>query len=159
MYGKVGEIKMVSIFDVANFFLLRAQEDGENTITPLKLQKLCYYAKAWSLTWDDNPLFKEEFEAWAHGPANYELFNKYREYGYNPITLLDDDFRKDIFTHDEIETLDNVWDAYGIYSGKYLENLTHNESPWQHAREGCDPGERCNVEISHEDMKEYYSNL
>lgn len=26
----------------------------------MKLQKLCYYAQAWSLVWDDAPLFAED---------------------------------------------------------------------------------------------------
>jgi uncharacterized phage-associated protein len=35
----------MTIFDVANYFILRS--DDENPMTPLKLQKLCYYAQAW----------------------------------------------------------------------------------------------------------------
>ena len=45
--------------DVAAYIL---QEQGP---TPaLKLQKLVYYSQAWSLVWDDKPLFEEEIEAW-----------------------------------------------------------------------------------------------
>ena len=40
----------------------------------MKLQKLCYYAQAWSLVWDDTPLFDEEFYAWTNGPVCKELF-------------------------------------------------------------------------------------
>ena len=39
-----------------------------------KLQKLCYYAQAWSLAWTEKSLFDEDFEAWANGPVCRELF-------------------------------------------------------------------------------------
>ena len=41
----------------------------------MKLQKLVYYCQAWSLAWDDVPLFDEDFPAWANGPVCPELFD------------------------------------------------------------------------------------
>jgi uncharacterized phage-associated protein len=159
LFNKMGENTMVSIFDVANYFISRAQVEEESIITPLKLQKLCYYAKAWSLVWDNNPLFNEDFQAWAHGPANYDLFKRYQDHRFHPITEVDDDFDSSIFTDEELETLDAVWDAYGIYDGKYLEQLTHSERPWKDARGDCAPGERCNTVIETCAMREYYLSL
>ncbi|MBU3205111.1 DUF4065 domain-containing protein [Clostridium algidicarnis] len=128
-------------------------------MTPLKLQKLCYYSQAWSLVWDDKPLFDEEFQAWAHGPANYEIYNKYRKYKYHPIECPDEDYRLDKFSKDEKETLEAVWDSYGIYEAKYLEGLTHQEEPWIKARGNCSNGERCSNIITVESMKEFYSKF
>ena len=42
-----------------------------------KLHKLAYYCQAWSLVWDDEPLFKEDLQAWANGPVCPELFRKH----------------------------------------------------------------------------------
>jgi uncharacterized phage-associated protein len=40
----------------------------------MKLQKLVYYAQAWALVWDDEPIFDEEIEAWANGPVVRGLY-------------------------------------------------------------------------------------
>ena len=44
----------------------------------MKLQKLVYYCQAWSLAWDDKPLFDEDFEAWANHPVCPELFKHHK---------------------------------------------------------------------------------
>ena len=52
---------MANVFDVADYIL---KECGE--MPALKLQKLVYYSQAWSLVWDEAPLFEEEIEACHH---------------------------------------------------------------------------------------------
>jgi len=64
---------MVSAHDIAAY-ILRAR--GE--MSPMKLQKLVYYSQAWSLVWDDAPLFSERIEAWANGPVVPALYQKHR---------------------------------------------------------------------------------
>lgn len=157
LFKGMGEKQMPSIFDVANYFISQSNIGEGSIITPLKVQKLCYYAQAWSLVWDDEPLFANEFQAWAHGPANYDLFDKYKSHGYHPILEIDEDFKAELFTVNQIETLNAIWDSYGIYDAKYLEDLTHQEEPWKKARGNCSPGERCTSIISIESMKEFYS--
>ena len=61
---------MSNVFTVAKYIL---QQKG--AMSSMKLQKLCYYAQAWSLVWDDAPLFDEDFQAWRNGPVCYELYN------------------------------------------------------------------------------------
>ena len=65
---------MANVNDVARYILER---QGENLST-MKLQKLVYYAQAWSLVWDEKPLFSSRFEAWANGPVCRELYNQHR---------------------------------------------------------------------------------
>ena len=62
---------MANVFDTAKYIL-----DQKGSMSAMKLQKLCYYSQAWSLVWDDRPLFNEEFQAWANGPVCPELFQK-----------------------------------------------------------------------------------
>jgi hypothetical protein len=64
---------MPGIFDVARYILNKL-----GGTTSMKLQKLCYYAQAWTLAWDDEPLFAENFQAWAGGPVCYELFKAHQ---------------------------------------------------------------------------------
>jgi len=60
---------MATIFHVAKYFL-----DKLGPMSVWKLQKLCYYAQAWSLVWDEKPLFQEDFQAWSNGPVCPELY-------------------------------------------------------------------------------------
>lgn len=64
---------MANAFDVAKY-ILEKKED----ISEVKLQKLVYYCQAWSLVWDENELFHEDFEAWANGLVVRELYNAHR---------------------------------------------------------------------------------
>ncbi|MBA1335914.1 MAG: hypothetical protein HPY66_1732 [Firmicutes bacterium] len=155
-----GEKKMASVFDVAKYFLSCVDAAAGSSITHLKLQKLCYYAQAWNMVFNNEPLFDERFEAWVHGPACPDLWNKYKDNGWRNIEPIDEENSDlSVFTRPQIEALDEVWETYGQYDGKYLEDLTHQEDPWVNARRGFDPGEHCSNVISTTSMKEYYSRF
>lgn len=143
--------------DVACYFLYRVDREVGDTISPLKLQKLVYYAQAWSLALKDKPLFPEEIQAWVHGPVVYKIWDAYKEYRYSAIPLPSDPLPE--FVDDQIEVLDEVWNAYGELSAKRLEQLTHSETPWIKARQGLNAGERSQNIISLDDMKSYYLSL
>lgn len=149
---------MLTIFDVANYFLAKTDLDTEDVITPLKLQKICYYAQSWSLALTEERLFNANFEAWAHGPVNPELYHEYKGYRATPIPA-PTDFDSSIVTKEQMTLLDDVWDVYGKYSAKHLENLTHQEDPWISAREGYEDGEYCTVPLDEELMKQFYQGL
>ena len=156
--GKLRVMKMrrrkITIFDVANFFLKIVDRDSGSTITPLKLQKILYYAQGYYLAKFDKPLFNEDFQAWAHGPANPAIYDKYKDYRFESI----DEPEEELYDFDEDTSLflAHIWDAFGIYDGKYLEELTHSEFPWIKARKGYEPGQKCEVVIKKEDMKEFF---
>jgi len=148
--------RKASIFDVADYFLSQVDTECGSVMTSLKLQKMCFYAQAWHLVWHNEPLFEEEFEAWAHGPANPELYRKYKNQPYYQLSQ-SEDFTDSIFTADQKETLDAVWDAYGMYDAKFLELKTHEEDPWIEARGNIGSMEKCTSIISKKSMKEFYS--
>ena len=144
--------KEVNIFDVAQYILNKL-----GSTTTWKLQKLCYYCQAWSLVWDNEPLFQQKFEAWVNGPVAPDLYDKHRgkyevaDIGGTPSRL----------TTCQRETIEAVLNTYGDKTSAWLSALTHSESPWHLARErdGLGPGERGNAEILWEDMTEYYEGL
>ncbi len=148
-------MKEVNIFSVANFFLNIIDRDAGSTITPLKLQKILYYAQGYYLALNDKELFSEDFEAWAHGPANPEIYDKYKEYGCNAIGEPSEEEVPD-FNEDIVDFLYDIWATFGIYDGKYLEELTHQETPWIEARKGYQPGDVCNNIITKESMKDFF---
>src|SRR5271170_6235706 len=63
--------KTPNAHDVAAYILQKC-----GPMTAMKLQKLVYYCQAWSLVWDESPLFNEPIEAWANGPVVPSLFSK-----------------------------------------------------------------------------------
>ena len=123
---------------------------------PLKLQKLLYFTQGLSFCMNDEEFFEEQFEAWVHGPVIPSAYRQYREYGYNPI-----DIRYDIEPMDEaqLSVLERVKDIYGKYDAKHLEELTHSQDPWLHARRGLDPDERNSKHMPKEMIAEYFIGL
>jgi uncharacterized phage-associated protein len=144
---------MVNVFDVAQYILSKM-----GSLTTWKLQKLCYYSQAWSLVWDDKPLFKERIEAWANGPVIPALY-KMHQGEYSITSIKEGDPSK--LNRDQGETVDAIIDVYGAKDSNWLSELTHNEAPWINARQrgGLSPGERGNSEITLTDMSEYYGGL
>ncbi|MDE7311565.1 MAG: SocA family protein [Eubacterium sp.] len=144
---------MASVLDVAKYIL---KEIGGTTA--MKLQKLVYYCQAWSLAWDDVPLFWEDFEAWAHGPVCPDLFEKHKGRFSVDASLLSDipDFD---FSDSQKETIQTVLDYYAQKEPHWLSELTHKEAPWKNARSGIAAGEPSHVVITKESMQQYYGGL
>lgn len=145
---------MATVFDVAQYIL-----DRLGQMTTIKLQKLVYYAQAWSLVWDEAPIFDAKIEAWANGPVVYSLFQCFQgSYYASPQAQIGDVGH---LTDIQRETVDAVIRDYGQRDSHWLVELTHLEDPWKQARQraGALPGQKCNEEITHADMAEYYSGL
>ena len=148
----LGVSTMASVLDVAKYILWR-----HGPMSAMKLQKLVYYSQAWSLVWDERPLFRDRIEAWANGPVCPRLYSVHR--GHFEVTS--DMIPGDVTVLDETakETISCVLDFYGDKSAQWLSDLTHNERPWLEARHGLAPGERGSREISQAAMAEYYESL
>ncbi|MCR0266239.1 DUF4065 domain-containing protein [[Clostridium] innocuum] len=143
----------VNVFDVAKYILHK-----NGPISTMKLQKLCYYAQSWSLAWDETPLFKEDFQAWANGPVCPELFHRHRGlYSVDEKLFKDADIGK--FNDEQKETIDSVLDYYGEKNPQWLSELTHSELPWKLTRGDTPPGDFCNRVIEKELMQSYYGGL
>lgn len=132
--------RKVTADDVADYFLWKAGEKKflngkKKALTNKKLQKLVYYAQVWSLVLRNEQLFPEEVEAWVHGPVVPSLYERFKGFGFGPISGEVSD-PSDRFSGEQMEVLEEVWRVYGKYDAGYLEMLTHSEEPWQAAREG-----------------------
>jgi uncharacterized phage-associated protein len=148
---------MANVFDVAGYILHRLGEDGKLPVTTWKLQKLVFYSQAWSLVWDDEPLFSEKFRAWANGPVCPDLYEKHR--GRFQISELPKELGDGDLSADQAETIDVVLAHYASKSAQYLSELTHREQPWIDARGTLSAGVRGNSEITWDSMAEYYGGL
>ena len=140
-----------AVFDIAAYILERM-----GAMTTMKLQKLVYYSQAWSLVWDEKPLFEEDIEAWANGPVVRDLFDYHRGmYEISSIPIGNSRLLNQV----QQETIDAVLDYYGNKPSQWLIELTHMEYPWIEARKGLLPLERGNRVIPLDTMADYYSSL
>ena len=143
----------VSVLDVAAYILTK-----RGRLSTWKLQKLCYYAQAWSLVWDEERLFRERIEAWANGPVIPVLYNQHRGRFHVSMMSQGDATKLD---QDQRDTVDAILEAYGAKSAAWLSESTHRERPWRDTRlrAGLEMGERGKAQIRLTDMAEYYGGL
>lgn len=128
-------------------------------VTPLMLQKLLYFIQGIYSALYGSPIFAEDCRAWVHGPVYPEVYDLFRDFKYNPIedprfALLEGS--ADALTEEEKKVIDLVVNTFGMYGGKVLERITHNEDPWKHARKGYDDSVPSSEPLSKESISKYY---
>ena len=137
--------------DVAKYFLATRDATRDDPITPLKIQKLLYYAQGFFLAMQNGqPLFSEDIKAWKQGPVVRDVYEKYRRYRSNPIDS-PDDLDPSEFPPEVREILDAVSDLYGRCSAARLSEMTHDEPPWMNTQ--------LNGKIRHELLVSYFGEL
>ncbi|MHA7209671.1 Panacea domain-containing protein [Arthrobacter sp. MDT1-65] len=143
---------MANIHDVAAYIV----DYFDTGISTMKLQKLAFFSQGWSLTLLEEPLFDEEFEAWANGPVSYDLFDRHRG-----------DFSVRSWPSGRISALsgqqkiviDAVLKNFGALSGRELSELTHQPgTPWEVTRRaaGASARARSNAVIDINVMREFF---
>lgn len=148
---------------IADYFISFSNETGE-LISNLKLQKLLYYAQAWHLGMNGQPLFEENFQAWVHGPVIPELYQQYKQFAWRPLV------REDLgngtfeqleqqFDTESREIMTGVRDHYFAKGAYELEMLSHRETPWLQARVGRDSTTVCTEIIDKKWMQQWASQL
>lgn len=145
---------MASIFDTAKYVLKKL-----GPMSTMKLQKLCYYAQAWSLVWDNLPLFDEDFRAWKTGPVCEELFLEIRD--KDAIGANDVVGKPENLSDNQKDTIDRVLEYYGGHDAQWLGQLTIMEGPWSMAlvkKSHLSEGERSEI-ITKESITLYYASL
>ncbi|MGY2409619.1 Panacea domain-containing protein [Pseudomonas pergaminensis] len=129
---------------VANTILRMAWARGINDVSPMKLQKLVYYAHAWYLVFLGEPLVRDEIQAWKFGPVIPELYYAFNDYGNMPIVseVSELDFNNSdlVMIVPEVSEADSqtlgiiseTLRVYGGYDPVQLSNLSHmDKEPWK----------------------------
>ncbi|MEX0685432.1 MAG: type II toxin-antitoxin system antitoxin SocA domain-containing protein [Balneolales bacterium] len=119
-----------------------------NEITPMKLQKLLYYVKVWTVVAGIKVLDpNHKFHAWKHGPVNPSIYQEYKSYKKYPI---DKTPQYKSPNSEELEIIDFILDSYSFYNAITLSKATHAEDPWLNKKD-------YNGVITDADIIEYYS--
>lgn len=149
-----------SVHLIADHFLMKVDTTVGDTISNLKLQKLCYFAQVASLALSDRKMFDDEIQAWAHGPVVKTLYDRFKKYSWQSIDPLDLRRSKlNEFDETDLNLLDQVWDKLSHHSAKVLENMSHIEGgPWYQQYKPEKTGGRCNNIISTESIQQFYSS-
>lgn len=129
---------------IANYFLDLAKANGES-ISPMKLQKLVYYAHGWYAGYTGKPLINEAIEAWQYGPVIPSLYHEFKRFGASSITCKATDFEnfelREVSPPEDVDIrkfLENVWSSYGHITGIRLSEMTHAAgSPWDQTWKGA----------------------
>ncbi len=124
---------------IARHFIDLAEQSGEK-LTPLKVQKLVYFAHGWHLALTGKPLLNEVIQAWSFGPVVRSVYNAFRGLaggeidaealrGLRRVPLLRD--LTDAEAAHARELVAQVWEEYGGLTAIQLANLAHEPgSPW-----------------------------
>lgn len=155
---------------IANTFLdIAAREAASASLSPMKMQKLVFFAHGWYLANTETPLVKEPIQAWQYGPVIESLYHDLKNYGSEsitaPITSLNfdgDRFRTEIpkvESAEIVEFLEEIYKVYGKYSPIQLSNLSHESgSPWDlvNRESGGNLGQR-SVPIPNALIQDFYA--
>jgi uncharacterized phage-associated protein len=140
--------------NIANYFLFKAQEEDQELLSNLKLQKLVYYAQGLHLAiYNGEPLFEDKIEAWNYGPVVPTLYHIYKGYGAQGIPA-DNDFNPTSIDEGTLDFLNEVYDFFGQYSAIRLMELGHADQCWIDA--GI--GNEITWDAMENDLKKYLKN-
>lgn len=161
---------MYKTVEIANFFIHKGIESKE-PISPIKLQKLLYFAYGWYYAIHNKKLFNENIEAWKFGPVINSIYHKTKKYGNAGIKTLIEEI-SDGF---EIKTstpivpasdtvtisfLNDVWKVYGVFTPIQLANLSHDQKgPWYKIAASHDFILPLSQSIDDDSIKTYFNSL
>lgn len=143
----------VTANDVAHYILNKT-----GRIQAIKLQKLCYLAQGWHLTWLGDPLFDDEIRAWRYGPVIYSLYQNHAGARY-----LDEwnhgDPDEDRLNENQKKILDMVIRTNAHKSGFDLVRETHTHEIWKDKFERVSPRRRGREPLTVEDIRKEFDRL
>jgi uncharacterized phage-associated protein len=147
------DFHLVTALDVAKYILHKV-----GPLVYMKLQMLCYYSQAWTLVWDEIPLFSEEFLAYSCGPICKEIFEPD---GHPEFYYLNDgdygEYDDSILSVDQQGNIDFTLNDYSKHHARELIDFACSELPWLAARDGLPKGMDSDNVVSKDDMEEYYA--
>lgn len=126
---------------IANACRAVASEAGE-LLTPMKVQKLVYFAHGFHLGHGHGPMSSEQVQAWRWGPVFPSLYHAVKHWGMEPIGSTIMEFYQGDWCVPLLpeqgsyaeRLIRSVWKSYGHLNGPELSTLTHQKNgPWYKA--------------------------
>ena len=137
---------MEKVTTIASYLYQRYQQDYGKRMDEMKLHKLLYFVQREAIIQTDEPMFKEQFEAWKYGPVMVEIRRMYKDGCLTeklPQTYIEK--YKSVF--------DMVFSTYAQKDSWSLSSITHGEYSWGQARKGIHEDENCDKLIDTDDIR------
>ena len=124
---------MVDVMNAAKLLIQTGMTQAEMSvgdgITNLRLNKLLFFAQAYSLAEYNEPLFSDEIQAWDMGPVVPKIYHNYKGFRNNVIEDTAPD--RSVFSDRDYMTLLDVFSIVQPLSTFKLVNLSHTaNAPW-----------------------------
>lgn len=152
---------MTDALNVARYIIKNYYKYHKNDLDSVKLEELVYYSQAWTLSFTNEPLFRNRIQAGINGPICpdlYKVCNRHNEVSKN--SLLDkSNYNQNVFTNSQKIIMDNVIRYYGNHSSWYLVLLSCKELPWLLTKDGIPRDKPCKKTISMNVMRNYYKSM
>ena len=152
---------------VANFVLDQCDAAGVG-VSHLALQKIVYFCHVWSLIELGQPLVRQSFEAWEHGPVLQYLYREFKGFGSAPVRsrafqMNPANGQREVvsytFAASTQDLLTKVVAIYSRFSASTLRELSHAPGgPWDrvwHHGGKINPGMR----IDNKAIEQFYSRM
>ncbi len=118
----------MDILALSNYVVRQFSQQSPDGITPMKLQKLLYYIKVWTLV-AEQEIVSASFEHWNFGPVNREVYDSYKQYGKG---IIDSNQLNNIYINEsEKKIVDFIVENYIKFDAFTLSAMTHMEEPWR----------------------------
>jgi uncharacterized phage-associated protein len=118
----------MNIIDLSRYVVNQFSAQSPAGITPMKLQKILYYIKVWTLV-AKKELVQADFLHWSYGPVNKQVYEYYRQYVGNVISPNE---REQLNINEvEKDLIDFIVENYITFDAFTLSKMTHTEDPWK----------------------------
>lgn len=116
---------------ISNYVISLTQNNIEESLTNLKLQKILYYLQGYYLALYGEKLFDDEIEPWKYGPVVIDVYHTYKGYGNNPIVLPNVEVDFNYISDVQKRFINKVYGHFRQFSAIKLTEMTHDELPWK----------------------------
>jgi uncharacterized phage-associated protein len=151
----------------ANFILDRF-DSRQYSISNKKINKLLFISQGFVLIRLGEPLIRNHFEAWKHGPVVRVVYEAFHQFEYRPIqgrahffdyvTGKDEIVPYDGLSPDEADLVEQVVGHFAPFGADELGDWTHREdSPWWRVRNQTTQERGLRDRIPNALIEEYFS--
>ena len=149
----------MDIQHVCDYIITRMEGAGK-TLSVLTLQRLLYFAQGWHLAFYGGPFFEGRFQAWAQGPINRKIYDRFASRPLDSQVSAADvskGFDVTSVSQEKSNHIRSVLEAYARCGDSSLDEIItkiiNEDAPWLEARTGC--LEHAQREIGEDNIKRF----
>lgn len=122
---------MIDVKKIAKYIVSYYSSIGDCDLTHMKLQKLLYYVQVEYLKYVEKAAFKDEIEAWEHGPVVRSIYEEYLKYKRSVIEIPEEERIYTLDSKNILDIVNKIIAEKGKYNASVLRNMTHEEKAWK----------------------------